>query len=174
MFVLRLNRRTMRTFAGTRHVLRAASTLTGTQFNRAAQFNSTSRFTTQNFQRFSTSSEVEAITFNSVVLMNYTLKNETGDVLDTSLQEGREPFAWLSGHGNIVPGLEKVLQGKKVGDKVDAVVPAEEAYGPVDPSLIQQVPRKNFQDPNAVQVGARFQLKQDETSHPMVHNRVVV
>ena len=51
---------------------------------------------------------------DKVVSMNYTLTNDKGDVIDSS--EGNEPLAYIQGHQNIIPGLEKEMAGKKVGD----------------------------------------------------------
>ena len=61
-----------------------------------------------------------------VVSFHYTLTNAQGDVLDQSQEH---PMPYLHGAGNIIPGLEKELAGKKVGDKLTVNVPAAEAYG---------------------------------------------
>src|SRR3546814_9093856 len=58
-----------------------------------------------------------------VVSMHYTLTNAQGDVIDSS--QGNEPLVYLHGGGNIIPGLEKALLGKKTGDKL-AVKRSEE------------------------------------------------
>ncbi len=76
-----------------------------------------------------------------VVLFHYVLKDEAGEVLDAS---GEHPMVYLHGHGNIVPGLEKHLEGKVVGDEITAVVPPEEAYGVIDENATQRVPRKEM------------------------------
>ena len=52
---------------------------------------------------------------DSVVTFNYTLKDDAGEVIDSS-SEG-EPLAYLQGHGNLVPGLEREMEGKSAGDK---------------------------------------------------------
>ena len=64
---------------------------------------------------------------DKVVEMHYTLKNDAGEVLDTS--DGKDPMPFLQGHGNIIPGLEKALEGLKVGDTCDVSVEPEDAYG---------------------------------------------
>ena len=56
---------------------------------------------------------------NSVASIHYTLTDGQGKVIDSS--EGQEPLAYLHGAGNIIPGLEKALLGKAVGDKVKRV-----------------------------------------------------
>ena len=50
------------------------------------------------------------ITTNAVVSIHYTLTDTSGKIIDSS--EGREPLAYLHGRGNIIPGLEKELEGK--------------------------------------------------------------
>ena len=60
------------------------------------------------------------ISQDSVVTIHYTLKDDSGEVIDSSA--GGEPLAYLHGHGNIVPGLERELTGLNVGDKVSVRV----------------------------------------------------
>lgn len=64
----------------------------------------------------------------SVVELNYTLRDDDGEVLDSSDEDGT--LHYLHGHGQIVPGLEKALEGRVVGDEVKVVVAPEEGYGP--------------------------------------------
>jgi FKBP-type peptidyl-prolyl cis-trans isomerase SlyD len=73
-----------------------------------------------------------------VVSIEYTLTDEDGTVLDTS--EGRAPLSYLHGAKNIVPGLEKAIDGKGVGDKIEVNVPPSEGYGDYDPNAIRNVP----------------------------------
>ena len=56
----------------------------------------------------------------------------------------REPLAILFGHGNIIPGLEKAMDGREAGDTFTANVPAAEAYGELREGLSQRVPKKHF------------------------------
>ena len=55
-----------------------------------------------------------------VIAIDYTLTNETGEVLDSS--EGSEPLVYLHGAGNIIAGLENALTGKAVGDELEVSV----------------------------------------------------
>ena len=63
---------------------------------------------------------------NTVVSLEYTLKDDEGDMIDAS--EG-EPFAYLHGHDGLVPGLERALEGQGSGYKLKIVVPPEDGYG---------------------------------------------
>ena len=62
----------------------------------------------------------------------------------------REPLAILAGHGNIIPGLEKAMEGRAAGDSFGASVPAAEAYGERRDNLTQRVPKKHFGDQRLV------------------------
>ena len=76
---------------------------------------------------------------NHVVEIDYTLKNEKGDVLDSS--NGKEPLAYLHGHKNIVAGLESDLLGKTIGDKFKSTVAPAQGYGELNKELMTQVPK---------------------------------
>lgn len=94
---------------------------------------------------------------NKVVSIDYTLKNDDGDVLDSS--EGREPLAYLHGAGNIIPGLEQAISGKKAGDSLSTVVLPEEAYGPRDEAQVAQVPRAHLAGIENLSVGMQLQAE---------------
>lgn len=91
---------------------------------------------------------------DSVVLFNYTLKDDGGKVIDGS--EGGEPLAYLHGHGNIVPGLERQLEGKSAGEKLSVKVAPSEGYGELSKDLIQKVPRRALKGIAKITVGMRL------------------
>jgi FKBP-type peptidyl-prolyl cis-trans isomerase SlyD len=93
----------------------------------------------------------------TVASFNYTLTNDAGEVIDSS--EGRSPLAYLHGAGNIVPGLEKEMAGRKAGDRFDVVVAPEDGYGQPNPMLVQTVPREAFQGVDTIEVGMEFQAQ---------------
>lgn len=97
------------------------------------------------------------ISANTVVSIHYTLKNDAGDVLDTS--SGRDPLAYLHGQQNIIPGLEKALEGKGAGDKVQVSIAPAEGYGEREESLVQDVPREAFQGMDDIKPGMQFQAQ---------------
>jgi FKBP-type peptidyl-prolyl cis-trans isomerase SlyD len=92
---------------------------------------------------------------NSVVSFHYTLTDDNGQVLDSS--QGREPLVYLQGVGQIVPGLEKAMDGRKVGDQFKVDVAPEEGYGVHHAELVQEVPREAFQGVEDIQPGMQFQ-----------------
>jgi FKBP-type peptidyl-prolyl cis-trans isomerase SlyD len=91
---------------------------------------------------------------DKVVMINYTLTDPDGQVLDSS--EGRDPLAYLHGRGNIIPGLEAALDGKAVGEQVQVTVEPAQAYGELDESLVQQVPLSKFEGVDKVEPGMQF------------------
>jgi FKBP-type peptidyl-prolyl cis-trans isomerase SlyD len=103
--------------------------------------------------------EVE-ITADKVVLIHYTLKDDAGDVIDTSA--GGEPLAYIQGHGNLVVGLEKALEGKEGGSSVAVSVQPADGYGKHDPALIQRVPKRTLQGAGAIKKGMQFQARTDD------------
>lgn len=100
------------------------------------------------------------ISNDSVVSMHYTLTNDTGEVLDSSA--GREPLAYLQGHGNIIPGLENALVDKVAGDKLKVTVKPEEGYGVRNEGMVQEVDLANFQEPNEVKEGIRIRVETNQ------------
>ncbi|NWN83035.1 MAG: peptidylprolyl isomerase [Halomonas sp.] len=94
---------------------------------------------------------------NSVVAFHYTLTNDGGEVLDSS--EGREPLTYLHGAGNIIPGLEKELEGRAAGDKLNATIAPAEGYGEKQDQLVQEVPRDAFQGVESIEPGMQFQAQ---------------
>jgi FKBP-type peptidyl-prolyl cis-trans isomerase SlyD len=77
-----------------------------------------------------------------VVTFHYNLRDSEGTFTESS--DGRSPVVYMHGNGNIVPGLETELVGKKVGDKFTATVPPEQAYGERNPEAVQRVPLKHL------------------------------
>ncbi|MCK6526101.1 peptidylprolyl isomerase [Myxococcota bacterium] len=102
------------------------------------------------------------ISRNTVVRFDYSLRDPGGELIDSS--ERDEPLTYLHGHGQIVPGLERALDGRGVGDTFDVVVAAAEGYGVYDPTRMVRVPRSEV--PAGVQLapGQPVQAR-DERGH---------
>lgn len=94
-----------------------------------------------------------------VAYFHYTLTNNRGEVLDTS--DGREPLAYLHGSGNLIPGMEKALAGKRVGDKFQVTIAPEDGYGVRNDRLVEVMPMSAF-DGVKVQSGMRFQAESSQ------------
>ncbi len=94
------------------------------------------------------------ISNNTAVSIHYTLTKDDGEVIDSSIDG--EVLSYLHGTGNIIAGLEKALDGKNVGDKFTAHIPASEAYGQIFEDRVQVVSREMFDGIDNVEVGMQF------------------
>jgi FKBP-type peptidyl-prolyl cis-trans isomerase SlyD len=102
---------------------------------------------------------------DAVVEMHYTLKNDAGEVVDSS--KGQDPMPFIQGRGNIIPGLEKALEGMKVGDTCDVSVKPEDAYGVHHAEGIQEIPKEALQGIENLEIGMELQ-SQDEQGNPFI------
>jgi FKBP-type peptidyl-prolyl cis-trans isomerase SlyD len=91
-----------------------------------------------------------------VVTIEYTIKNQQGEVLDTS--SGRGPLVYLHGHRQIVPGVENAIEGLEPGHALEVAVTPSDAYGDRDPNAIILLPRHAFPWPEdeEIEKGALF------------------
>lgn len=94
---------------------------------------------------------------NAQVTINYTLKNDNGEVLDSS--EGREPLVFNAGKGEIIPGLEQALMGKCKDEHVEVTIAPEDAYGLRQEDAVQQVPREQLAAIPNLQAGMPLQAE---------------
>jgi len=97
---------------------------------------------------------------NSVVVIDYKLTDNDGEVIDSS--EGAGPLAYLHGMGNIITGLEEALLGKEAGDVVKASIEPAKAYGELQEDMKQQVPRDLFSGIENIEMGMQFQSETDQ------------
>ena len=79
----------------------------------------------------------DRISKDAVVGIDYRLTVADGTEVDATADRG--PMEYLHGHQNIIPGLEKELEGHEVGDTLDVAVSPEEGYGQHDPERVVQV-----------------------------------
>ncbi len=100
-----------------------------------------------------------------VVTIAYTLKDDEGNVLDSSENHG--DLAYIHGHQNIVEGLEDALEGKDVGDTVTTTVEPEKGYGDRHDQLMFTVPRSNMPDGD-LEVGMQFAAQDKEGNQQVV------
>ncbi len=94
-----------------------------------------------------------------VVTLDYTLKDDDGNILDSS-NDGN--FTYLHGAHNIIPGLENALTGKTAGDEVSVTVNPAEGYGERNDSMVQAVPRDMFDSEQEIEVGMQFHAQSPE------------
>jgi FKBP-type peptidyl-prolyl cis-trans isomerase SlyD len=107
---------------------------------------------------------------NKVVAIDYTLKDDNGQIIDTS--EGREPLSYIQGIGNLIPGVENALEGKSSGERIEITVPPETGYGVRDDSLVLSIQREKFSEVEDLKEGLRFRM--DTPDGPAVFTVVKV
>jgi len=94
------------------------------------------------------------IAANKAVSIDYTLTNDAGEVIDSS--SGGAPLVYLHGAANIIPGLEKALEGKQAGDELEVAIEPEEAYGEYLAELVSTLNRSLFEGVDELEVGMQF------------------
>lgn len=123
------------------------------------------------------------------VAIDYRLSLESGQEVDRS-PEG-QPLGFITGAGQIIPGLESGLMGKAAGESLRVTVEPDDAYGPVNRNLFQTIPRSRFPGDAEIVPGSVFQangprgpvaitvtkVNDDETvtidlNHPMAGKRL--
>lgn len=111
------------------------------------------------------------VTANKAVSIDYTLSNDAGDVLDSS--NGGAPLVYLHGAGNIIPGLEKALEGKQQGDEVKVSVEPAEAYGEFNSELVAVLGRHMFEGVDTLEEGMQFHASGPDGSMQIVTIKAV-
>ena len=91
-----------------------------------------------------------AVQDNMEIGMEYTLTVD-GAVVDST--EGKDPFRYVHGRQQVIPGLERQLAGLHVGDAAEVTVAPEEGYGPVDPVAFIEIPKAQLPEDVAPEVG---------------------
>jgi FKBP-type peptidyl-prolyl cis-trans isomerase SlyD len=90
----------------------------------------------------------------NVVNIKYTLTDNDKNIIDKS-EDGT--FSFLIGAGNIIPGLEKALIDKSVGESFDVSINPADAYGDYNDALVHKVPKTQFPADMEIEAGMQFQ-----------------
>lgn len=93
------------------------------------------------------------------VKVHYKGTLDDGSVFDSS--EGREPLEFTIGAGNMIPGFENGVRGMAQGEKKTIKIPSLEAYGPIHPEGIVEVPKTEFPKDINLAPGNRLQMADD-------------
>ncbi|MEP2716040.1 peptidylprolyl isomerase [Pseudophaeobacter sp.] len=94
------------------------------------------------------------------VRIHYTGTLTDGSVFDSS--EGRDPLEFTVGTGQVIAGMDAGLPGMVVGDKKRLEIPAEDAYGPLNPEARQAIPREGIPDDIPLELGTQLQMQSPE------------
>lgn len=107
---------------------------------------------------------MSTISNGKVVQISYVLKNSKGEVLDQS--NPADPFAYLHGRHQIVPGLEQAIEGLAKGAKKEVEVSPKDGYGEYDERMKVEVERKQF--PQGVPLKEGMQFESSQGGQPIV------
>lgn len=94
-----------------------------------------------------------------VIGIHYTLKNDSGEVLESS--EGGHPMLYLAGSGQVLLTLDKEIQGLAVGETKSVSLTAKDAYGEINPALKMNVKLKQFPAGTDVKTGLEFRASNE-------------
>ncbi|MDZ7625837.1 MAG: peptidylprolyl isomerase [Ignavibacteriaceae bacterium] len=104
-----------------------------------------------------------ALQANKVVTFNYTLKDENGEMLDSTEKGG--PFTFITGNMQVLPGLEEALGSMIIGSKKNIKLAAADAYGEFDEGAIQKVKRNIFPEEAELEIGLTYFAHSPEGQH---------
>ena len=90
-----------------------------------------------------------------LVTLEYTLKDDNQEILDSSEQMG--PLDYVHGYRQLIPGLEKALQGREEGESFSLTIAPQQAYGEIDPRAVFEVSRAQFPPDTQLEVGMEFE-----------------
>jgi FKBP-type peptidyl-prolyl cis-trans isomerase 2 len=93
------------------------------------------------------------------VKFDYTLTVD-GQVVETT--QGKQPLDYIHGQNQIIPGLEKQMEGMKVGDSKKIIVKPEDGYGPVMKEAFREFEKSKLPKDVEPQVGMMLELKDAE------------
>lgn len=82
---------------------------------------------------------MKQVQHGDTVTVNYTGRLEDGTIFDTSKNPGRTPLSSILGQGQLIPGFEKGMIGMTVGETKTVEIEPEEAYGPHNPAMTQEI-----------------------------------
>ena len=94
---------------------------------------------------------------DKAVSFHYTLKDADGEQMETS--RDKDPMSYLHGANNIIPGLEKAMEGRAVNYEFSVTVEPEEAYGVRNEKNVQRLPLKRLKGIGKVSVGQVLNLQ---------------
>jgi FKBP-type peptidyl-prolyl cis-trans isomerase SlyD len=108
---------------------------------------------------------------NKVVALDYTLKDDGGQVLDKS---GKTPLYYLHGHSNIIRGLEEALEGRAPGETLEISLPPEKGYGTRDPKLVSSLPISRLPEGTKPMKGQKFNIQMGNQTRTVTVTKVRV
>lgn len=96
----------------------------------------------------------------SEVIFHYELRDENGNVIDTTFCE--EPVHYTHGEGEIIEGLETFLMGKSAGFTGEVTIQPEQGYGNIDAELVVYATPENFEEDVVLEIGETVETEDPE------------
>ncbi len=94
---------------------------------------------------------------DAYVTLEYTLKDDSGEILDSSENHG--PLSYIHGNGQLIPGLETALEGMNAGDDFKESIPPELAYGIREDEFVHQIEKEKFSAIDDLHIGMQIQVQ---------------
>ncbi len=94
---------------------------------------------------------------HTVVKIHYTLKDNDGEVIDSS--SGQDPLEYIHGIGVLLGKLENDILGRGAGDKISSRISAKDGYGERIDDLVQTVPADDLAHINDLHIGMTLQTE---------------
>ncbi|MCU0549635.1 MAG: peptidylprolyl isomerase [Leptolyngbya sp. Prado105] len=92
------------------------------------------------------------------VRVHYTGKLDDGTVFDSSVNA--EPLEFTLGAGNVIPGFENAIMGMSPGDSKTELIPADQAYGAYQETMVLVVERTQMPPDLQPEVGQQLEIRQ--------------
>ncbi len=86
-----------------------------------------------------------------IVSLAFRVYDVDGTLLEES--DASEPIIYVHGQGEIAPGLESALEGRRRGEHLDLTLEPEDAYGEYDPAELHAIPRSDLPADVALEIG---------------------
>lgn len=95
-----------------------------------------------------------------VVSLEYSLKIDD-ELVESTSQDDINPIQFIQGYGEIIPGLEKAIEGMAIGESKRVVIAPEDAYGEYDPEEVASLSKGEFPPEIPLEVGTEIEIKDD-------------
>ncbi|MBI1258467.1 MAG: peptidylprolyl isomerase [Chloroflexi bacterium] len=102
---------------------------------------------------------MQKITDGLVVSLNYILTVDGETLAQT---DADDPMEYLHGAEEILPGLERALDGKQVGDKFSVTLQPEDAYGDYDDEDVEEIDRADIPNVDELDIGMVVEVEDED------------
>ncbi|MBW1694542.1 MAG: peptidylprolyl isomerase [Deltaproteobacteria bacterium] len=100
------------------------------------------------------------------VKVHFTGYLDDGTIFGSTMDE--EPFEFIVGEENMLPGFENAVIGMQQGDTKTITLPPEEAYGPPKKELVHVMDRSSFPQEIELEIGKRLKVRTQEGKYTIV------